>query len=52
MDDDIPCLKYVTAKEIQKIIKNHNLMKWDYAVINGTILKTFNNGSFNIKGLK
>ncbi len=48
--DDVPELHYVTADEILNITEQ--LTKWDYAIIDGVILKTFDDGSFNIKGLK
>ena len=49
--DDVH-IRNLTANEIREIIKKERLSKWDYAIIDGTILKIFDNGSFDIKNLK
>jgi len=49
--DDIVIESFVTANEIREIIKKESLTKWDYAIIDGEMIKSFDNGSFDIKNL-
>lgn len=48
--DDEPNIEYLTKKQIKKIVKENNLTYWDYAIIDGPILKSFHS-KFSLEDL-
>ena len=39
--DDEPEIRYLQADDIRKLIKDRNLSRWDYAIVAGPVLKSF-----------
>ncbi len=48
--DDEPHIRYITKTKIKKLIKEKHLTYWDYAIIDGPILKSFDS-KFSLKDL-
>lgn len=48
--DDENNIEYLTKEEIKKIVKEKKLTYWDYAIINGPILKSFHS-KFSLEDL-
>ena len=51
-NDEAPYVINLTKEQIKDTIKLNNLTKWDYAIIDGAMIKSFDNGSFDIEKLK
>ncbi len=48
--DDDPHIEYLTKEQIEKNIKEKHLSYWDYAIIDGPILKSLHS-KFSLKDL-
>ena len=50
--DDIPYFYCDTIDKLKDIIKKEELTIWDYAIVDGVLLKSFDNTSVSINTLK